>query len=173
MTTISMLQRTMMGLVTVALTACAGGGGSGAPGGGGVGASGIDACKLLTTAEVEAQIGVPVEKVEGGGTPTGATFCHWYGKDPALLQKGISLIVALDNGAERYKAYKDLLTDPMPVIGIGTEAVSTTAAAEILSTYEGKVHLIVTPLYTPTGIALPETFALATLALPRALALAK
>lgn len=159
-----------MGLITLVLSACSGGGGGGA-GGGGVGATALDACKLLTTSEVEARIGVPVEKVEGGSTPDGAAFCHWYGKDPAVLQKGISLIVAIDNGADRYKGYKAAVADPMDVVGVGTEAHSTTAKAEILSTYEGSVWLMVTPLYSPTGLGLPETFALAKIALPRALAL--
>ena len=57
----------------------------------------------------------------------------------------------------------------MEVAGLGTQAVSTTAA-EILSVFEGRVHLMVTPLYSPTSIGLIETYALASLALPRALA---
>lgn len=176
MTPSRMLRITTTGLIALTLSACSGGGSGGGGGtgaGGGVGASGVDACKLLTNAEVEAEIGVPIEKIESGGTPDGSAFCHWYGKDPAVLQKGISLIVALDNGPARYKAHKDLVKDPMDVVGLGTEAMSTTAEAEIVSTYEGNVHLIVTPLYRPTGIALPETFALASLALPRAKALVK
>jgi hypothetical protein len=171
MTKRTSIRVTTMGLITLVLAACSGGGGGGAGGGGGVGATSIDACKLLTTSEVEARIGVPVLKVEGGGTPDGAAFCHWYGDDPAVLSKGISLIVAIDNGAARYKGYKDAVADPMAVVGIGTEAHSTTSKAEILSTYEGNVWLMVTPLYSPTGLGLTETFDLAKLALPRAKAL--
>jgi hypothetical protein len=59
------------------------------------------------------------------------------------------------------------------VIGIGTEALTTAAETEILSTYEDRIWLLVTPLYTPTGIALAQTYALATKALPRAKTLAK
>lgn len=159
------------------LAACSGGGGSGA-GGGGVGGLGagdakaIDACTLLANDEVIAAIGVTLEKIEKGSTADGTAWCHYYGNDPAILQKGITVMASISSTAkERWTAHRDAADDPVPVFGIGTEAFTSFKDPVMVTLYQDKVYLYVGPLYSNPAIDHTVTKPLAEKALARGLTL--
>lgn len=106
----------------------------------------FDPCVLLTRAEVEAEFGGAVQKTEGGESRTGGKFCNWHGpKQSAVRHKAFSLIVALDNGASRFNAFKATIRNGKEEPGIGTAAYSTPQGGLVL--YNDNIFLQVTPLY--------------------------
>lgn len=158
------------------LAACSGGGGGGTPSGGGAGALGgatsIDACDLLTNAEVVAAIGTTLEKVEKGSTADGTSWCHYYGNDTVILQKGITVLARIaPNAKERWEQHRALADDPVPVYGIGTEAFTSSKDPVMVTLYQDKVYLFVGPLYSNPAIDYTVVKPLAEKALTRALTL--
>lgn len=153
----------LLALSLLFLTSCLGG----SDGDLGSASSDLDPCALLTNAEVEAAIGVPVESKEDGGSQDGSKFCHWYGQDESLLQRGISLIVADDLGEERYDSFKELATSEVVVTGLGDAAFADAADHEGVTTYQGSAFLRLTALYTGSGVTQENCKSLASIALPR------
>ena len=136
----------LMGLF-VLFAGCSGEGGSASKAGT---AKDFDACSLLGNGEVEAELGGAIQRTEHGSSPSGTQFCHWYGpRYSSTLDKGITIMVALDNGADRYRAFKGLVKTTTDVAGIGDAAYSTPEGA--LTLYRGNVFLQVSPLYNETG----------------------
>lgn len=121
----------------VALTACGGGddgddgSGDGGSSGAGSGATAsesaaaeVEACDLLSPADVEAAVGVPVhEGVPSSGpsaTGGGYTSCIWQSADPESVGNSATLTV-YDNTAAADSARED---DAVDVEGIGDAAYS-------------------------------------------------
>src|SRR5512139_1524217 len=83
----------------------------------------FDPCSLLTRAEVEAEFGGAVQKTVSGESRTGSKFCNWHGPaQSATRHKAFSLIVALDSGASRFKAFKAMMKNGKDEQGPGTAA---------------------------------------------------
>ncbi len=157
------------------LAACSGGDGGGS-GVGGVeglgGAAGVDACSLLTNDEVIAAIGTTLEKIEKGSTADGTYWCHYYGNDTAILQRGITVLASVtSNAKERWENHRAIADDPVPVFGIGTEAFTSFKDPVMVTLYQNKVYLHVAPLYSNPAIDYTVTKPLAEKALARGLTL--
>lgn len=155
------------------LAACSGGGGGGTGAVDGLGgALKIDACDLLTDYEIAKAIGVGIEKIERGSTADGTAWCNYYGNDPAILQKGITVLASISPTAkERWENYRAAADDPVPVFGIGTEAFTSFKNPVMVTLYENKVFLFVAPLYANPAIDYTVTKPLAEKALARGLTL--
>jgi len=128
----------------------------------------LDPCSLLTKDEVKAIIKEPVTKAEAGGAPDGTDFCHWYGSDEKLFQKGISLMVKTSNGKELYKGLKNLADEAVPVKDLGDEAFTMKSEKSGVTLYKGNVFIRVTPLYLGGEITVAHCKSLALKALARA-----
>jgi hypothetical protein len=87
------------------------------------GSAAIDACGLLTEAEIMDVTGYAVESMQpaGGFTPTG---CQWDldEGDPDLTAR-LLLNVQSTGGRAQYDSYAASLFSPAPVAGLGDEAV--------------------------------------------------
>lgn len=89
------------------------------------GGSAADACAVLTPAEIEAELGVPMKEGVldefGGGS---AADCTWESEDPT---KGASVLVTIEPfDATTWELYFKLGTEDLPTVqlpGIGDEAV--------------------------------------------------
>lgn len=123
-----------------------------------------DACGLLTKAEVVAALGEPLASIKGGRTATGAVFCNWFGKDSHLLSKGVTLIAASENVAQRYTSYASLLAKAKPLSGIGAAAVSD---GTVVIARSSRRMIQIGPMYSGSGISFATTKALAKKALAR------
>jgi hypothetical protein len=125
----------------------------------------IDACGLLTHAEVAAAIGEPVKTAKGGVSSTGAVYCNWTGNDTHVLARGIALNAATDFVGQRYRSYLGLMKPATPVHGIGVAAVTDGTAILARST---RTVVEVAPLFKGAGITLAAVETLAKKALARA-----
>lgn len=126
----------------------------------------FDACSLLTTAEVEAELHGTVQKIEKDGSPTGTKICHWFGPAPqGSLSKGITIMVALDNGAARYDGFRKYAPNPTEEGGFGDAAYSTPDG--VLALYRGNVFMRISPLNSASGHTVEISKRLTTKALQR------
>jgi hypothetical protein len=124
----------------------------------------LDACRLLTRAEVIKAIGEPLVSVKGGPSIAGARYCSWLGKDSKVLSRGITIIAAGDRAAQRYKQYAAVLKSRAPVAGLGAQAVTD---GNVIVVRSAKSFVYIGPTYVKSGIAPAAVKALAARALAR------
>lgn len=128
----------------------------------------LNPCTLLTDAELTLQIGVPIEKTDQGASQTLTYYCNWYGQDPSLHQKGITLLASTTNGKEFYDSLKALTNAPVDVADFGDGAyVDTSIENSGITLYRGNTFLKVSPLYSDSGVTTEMCKALAVNALTR------
>lgn len=130
-------------------------------------AADLDPCSLLTSDEIKAVIKEKITKTEKGKSQDGTLFCHWYGDDKRMLQKGISVMVHPTLGKEMFEANKMLVTKLQPVSGAGDAAYTDAEQKTGIALYKGKVYLTVSPVYKEPSIGVEQCKSLALKALGR------
>lgn len=118
-------------VLALALAACRGGGG-----GGGEAVRSIDACSLLTAAEIEQHLGKPVREGQHSSVSGNAVGCEWL----ALAQAdGVSVTVTITVFDPDVWAIQKAASGVEPVAGLGDEALRGWVTQDLLSIRKGNL----------------------------------
>jgi hypothetical protein len=134
----------------IAFAGCGGGGSKTATSGSATktsttGVGKVDACSLLTTAEVAAA-GVAGTKPVPGKAATGGVNCNFLAQGPGL-PKSVTVILNTAGGKRYFEQLKALAKSPKPISGLGDaaylESSSTPVQSATVGLYRGSLYVSV------------------------------